>query len=81
MLRIYMYSNHHLFRAVDHNYSTRTRDNIRKQFYRLTKCQQAISYAGPLIWNDIPIEIRNLNSLQLFKVHFKKHLISTYNSE
>ena len=78
MLGVYMFCNHHLFRPCVHNYATRNRGDIRKSFYRLTKCQQAVSYAGPLIWNDVPEEIKNVTSMHLFKKYFKKFLISSY---
>ena len=35
---------------------------------------RAFSVAGPRLWNELPINIRNLGSLSVFKGHLKSHL-------
>ena len=36
-------------------------------------------YAGIRAWNDMPIYIRELSSISLFKSHLKRHLMSNEN--
>ncbi len=38
--------------------------------------RKAFSYAGPVIWNEIPIEIRQLQSINAFKSHLKTFYFS-----
>ena len=39
--------------------------------------KRAISVRGPKEWNDIPVDIRNSTSIQLFKKNLKKHILSS----
>ena len=47
-------------------------------FYRF---QQAVSFLGPTIWNQLPINVRNMESLLSFKRALKSHIISTCTKE
>ena len=38
---------------------------------------RAFSHRAPLLWNDLPIKVRNANSVQTFKCLLKTHLYST----
>ena len=44
-------------------------------FQRLARTQQAISYAGPHIWNSLPTSIRIIPKLEHFKSALKRHLL------
>ena len=75
----------HMYRAVNrneyqvsHNINTRSRSNAVPEYQRLEVCQRAVSFAGPKIWNTIPLSIRNSSSLNLFKTAFKSYLLSSY---
>merc|ERR1712148_23088 len=63
---IYMFKNIASFRPI-HNLNTRSRDLALPSFNRLTLCQHSITFNGPKIWNDIPSDLRNLVSLNIFK--------------
>ena len=65
---------------IDHQYPTRSRENAAIGFQRLTKSQQSVSFAGPNIWNQLPISIRQIKSFPKFKTCLKKYLIETYSS-
>ena len=56
-----------------HQYSTRSA-NVGAIFIphrNLSKGQEAISYAGARLWNEIPIEIKRAQTLETFKVELK----------
>ena len=37
-----------------------------------------IKVSGPKLWNSLPLDLRNLKSLDNFKASLKKHLLSKY---
>ena len=61
-----------------HNYPTRTRDNLSIPLHHLTVFQHSLSFTGPKTWNSIPEHIRLLPTILSFKKHLKKLIISTY---
>ena len=61
-----------------HDYNTRGCDNAHPIFQRLTQTQKSVSFAGPNVWNTLPISIRNSNSLEVFKKQLKKYYLSNY---
>ena len=63
----------------NHSYPTRSYNDLVPFYARLTVTQNSLRVAGPNIWNSIPIDIRNLQTLSLFVNHYKKYLISLYN--
>ena len=38
--------------------------------------QRAFSYQAPIIWNNLPDDIKNSDSLSIFKAKLKQHLLS-----
>ena len=64
--------------TLDHPYNTRHRIDPLPSFHRLTQSQRSLSFQGPLIWNQIPLQIRNSSSLKVFKRDFKKYMLETY---
>ena len=63
---------------VPHHINTRNRDRALPKFHRLNVCQQSISYTGPNIWNNLPSDLRNIESLSLFKNKLKKFFVEQY---
>ena len=63
----------------NHRYPTRSFYDLVPFPARLTVTKNSMKVCGPNIWNSIPIEIRNLPTLPVFKNQYKKHLISLYN--
>ena len=51
--------------------------HISKLNLELTK--NGFHYSGIKAWNDIPVNIRELPSLRVFKIHVKRHLMSLDN--
>ena len=58
-----------------HSYNTRQSLLYHVPDYGNDKCQASIKYQGPVIWNNIPKDIRNSTSLDSFKIHFKRFLL------
>ena len=65
--------------STSHHYSTRSSSkyNCFIPFVRTNIGKSLIKYQGPIIWNSIPKEIKNL-SHQAFKINFKNHLLNSY---
>ncbi len=38
--------------------------------------RRRFSFAEPIVWNELPADIRNLTSLSLFKAQLKTHFFS-----
>ena len=64
-----------------HQYFNRSADvgGIFIPHRNLRKGQEAISYAGARLWNEIPLEIRRAQSLKTFKGELKGHLFDIQN--
>ena len=77
---IYMYKNSSNTKLqLPHEYNTRRRDDLNPQYQRLGICQQSVDYQAPLLWNRIPIDIRNSNSVRIFKRKLFEYYVSEYN--
>ena len=61
-----------------HNYNTRNKDNPLVPLHRLAIDQNSIARMGPLIWTEIPKEVKNSLSLNTLKFKFKKKLLARY---
>ena len=61
-----------------HSYQTRNQHKLRIPGHRLTLFTHSLMYLGPKTWNDVPLCIKNSNSLSSFKVKYKKYLLSFY---
>ena len=64
-----------------HAYSTRNRRDLLPSFNRTNVSQRSLFYTGPNLWNSIPENIKDSNSLAIFKVKLKKYLISQYSAD
>ena len=82
-IAVYMYKlinseNNDLLHHSSHNYSTRTRQNIRTPIHNLTIFQHSLSYLGPAIWNAIPEDIKLKPTINSFKKQLKLHILENY---
>ena len=61
-----------------HSYQTRSavNGNLYIPTSHLFPEQRSLSYAGSKLWNEIPFEIRNADSLNSFKTNFKAYLLT-----
>ena len=70
-------SNDTMFESI-HEYNTRGRNNAQQSFQRLTQTQLSVSFAGPKIWNALPLYVRSSNNISEFKKQLKKYYIAMY---
>ena len=61
-----------------HSYPTRNRNQLLPNFHRLTTSQRSISYFGPSLWNSLPGNVKDSNSLVSFKRNYKIFLVGQY---
>ena len=66
------------FDEIKHNYQTRSRtnNNLVMPMPRTDIGKQSIKFTGVKIWSDIPLEIKNANSLDNFSKCLKAHIIN-----
>ena len=64
--------------APVHNRFTRNRDLAVPIFHNLTNTQRAVSFIGPKMWNELPLNLRNIERLNPFKKALKKYLLDQY---
>ena len=81
VLAQYMYKqkalNSEMFETI-HNYDTRNHTKAQQTFQRLTRTQQSVTFAGPKVWNALPLPIRESLTLSAFKGELKKYYIAKY---
>ena len=65
-------------RSVDHTYNMRTVQNVRNRDCRTVHTQKSISYLGPKIWNELPPDNKNAESVPCLERNFKRYLLSSY---
>ena len=66
------------FETYDNQYSLRNENEFRVPFPRTTVLTMHFNYRMPLIWNEIPLIIRNLDSVNKFKYSYKKYLLEKF---
>ena len=62
----------------NHNYQTRFRDQFLPPFERLCITQQSVIFNAIKLWNEIPQNIRERQSINGFKYHYKNFLLDQY---
>ena len=45
---------------------------------RIDICKSSLAYSGSLIWNTLPDDIKNINSISKFKKHLRRHLFDVH---
>ena len=54
---------------------TRNSSDVHINYRRTAAGQKAVSISGAKLWNSIPMNIRNSNTIVTFKSHMYQHLI------
>ena len=64
--------------SIQHSYQTRSalNGNLYMPTSHLFTEQRSLNYAGSKLWNEIPFENRNADSLNSFKTNFKAYLLT-----
>jgi len=71
------FNNYFTLTSDTHTYSTRQGQSYRGVFARTNTRLFALRSVGPLTWNNIPLTIRRLPNLKLFKKYMCARLINT----
>ena len=74
----YVYLNPSLFESSSHNYDTRYSSQLVPLFNRTTLTQNSLTYSAPHVWNYLPNEIREAQSVAEFKNKIFVYLLSNY---
>ena len=74
----YVFRNLDDFPLNSNPYSTRNSLNLQSRFRRLTISQRSIYYSGPLNWNALDNDLKNVAEYHLFKSKLKRNFILTY---
>ena len=61
-----------------HYHDTRQTEHIRPMISRLNSSTQSILYKGPMIWNSIPSEIKEINNIQSFSYKLRISLLNNF---
>ena len=61
-----------------HDYSTRNAHAITIPLFNRSKSQRTIFYKGIIFWNNLPLDIQNIQSENMFKNEIKKMFLSEY---
>jgi hypothetical protein len=75
---IYAFKNVDSFDRVEHMYDTRNKYNLVPEFQRLATTQRSLSFVGQKLLNELPLDIKNSNSLPIFKAKLRTQLLSGY---
>ena len=64
--------------GASHQYNLREHRSyeLPRILHHTAEAQKSIQIKGHELWNEIPQEIRNGESLRIFKTHYKSHLLS-----
>ena len=63
-------------RANIHGYPTRNNTNFNIPIHNLAAMRKTFSVRGPLAWNNLDPNLKNINSLNLFKKRYKQMLLN-----
>ena len=59
-----------------HNHNTRDRDKYRLSYItRLKICHQSFVFHGIMLWNQLACDLKNINSINIFKYKIKEYLL------
>ena len=78
---IFAYINKNNLQAVygrNHGVGTRFAGQLLPDYHRLHTTGMSIGCTAPNVWNDIPVVIKNSESLAKFKRNYRMYLLSFY---
>ena len=57
-----------------HSYNTRNANNFHTPLAQTCSTKRSIFYFGPILWNDLPLSMKQANSANYFKFLLKRYL-------
>ena len=74
--------NRDTYKLLDNSHSYHTRRKQSKNYFiprvKTTQSQNSLTYMGPKVWNEIPLNVKNMKYCK-FKNELKRRMISDYN--
>ena len=67
------------FENVSHGYETRQSSHLKIKKCKTNMGQRSFVYCGANLWNNLPLNIRTLSSLENFKSHLLNHISGLHN--
>ena len=61
-----------------HSHNTRQSTQLHSHFSRTANTARSFLFMGPKLWNTLPDQLLNCDSLGMFVQHYKKQLLSEY---
>ena len=61
-----------------HVHNTRQKANLHKTQYKTMYGEKMIKHKGSQLWNDLPLKVRNCNSIKTFSKYAKEYFIQRY---
>ena len=58
-----------------HVYNTRNINNFHPPFFRTELSKSTIFYQGPVLWNELPVNLKKLKSSKQFNCNYKRQLL------
>ena len=77
-----LFQNYFQYSSSIHGYNTRyaSKQNLYKPKERTNSGKQAVAFAACVLWDDIPVDLKNLNACK-FSKKLKHYLLSEQHSE
>ena len=69
-----VFSNYFTMNYCIHNYNTRNAHNIHPPFNRIALTQSSIFHKGSVLWNNLPISLKNSRTIYQFKRQCRQYL-------
>jgi len=60
-----------------HHYNTRQKDDFHTNVVQSEMGKRAVKYKGSKLWNNLPTELKEIQSLQSFKYKLRNHLLQS----
>ena len=73
------FKNKDRFPRLSNIVSTRNSNSLQVNFQRLLVTQKSVTYAVPKYFNELPPDVKNVDSIPIFKRALKKYLLDKYN--
>ena len=75
---MYFFKNKNSFPISNVTYNTRHAHDPLIQSHRLTSTEHSVSYSATKVWNSLPPKIKEISSMNKFKITLKMVIINKY---
>ena len=73
------FKNKDRFPRLSNIVSTRNSNDLQVTFQRLSVTQRSVTFVVPKYFNELPPDVKNVNSIPIFKRTLKRYLLEEYN--